>query len=168
MENLGILRSFSPEEIVKTLISERKAGWRPDRRNTDMDNMIKFFERYTLGRNPEPFTMQEERVPGGVQVTMVNCFGKYVGFRASGVGAKQMAAHIFLQEPEVCEISKLLPPTQKDIRQKCDMHTTERRLCRSNRVSGDVMNGIVRKRMDSVMAVFHQKKYRCDLWDGHA
>eukprot|EP00435_Cladocopium_sp_Y103_P022081 s4954_g5.t1 len=175
VERSGILRPFDPKEVAHELISEGKDGWKPDPAEGHTQNLANFFVRYTIHRGGEAYTMkvvpvqpQTGFIGQTFEATLATClFDKtYVG-RGAHTFARQAAAQQFLQDPDALAVFKLLPPTQADIRAKSILHTHEKRRCQAQGVSSEVMNAIVRKRMDSVMEVFHEMGYRLDVWDGN-
>lgn len=167
-----MLRPFDPKAVAHELITEGKDGWKPDPAEVPTQNLANFFVRYTIGQGKEAFTMQVEQLHSELQTfeaTLVTCLcdKTYAGRGRTEAGARQAAAQKFLQDPDALAVFKLLPPTQADIRAKSILHTPEKRCCQAHGVSSKVMNGIVRKRMDSVLEVFHEMGYRLDLWDGN-
>lgn len=166
---MDILRPFDPREIAQALIKKGKSGWEPDNCRTPLENLWNFFDRYTLGQRNQPFRVAVEMINGNYKATLTTCLSKrtYVGHHKLEAPAKQRAAENFLSDPDVKALCEWFPPRQPDIRSKAVLYTKEKKDCRAYGVSQEMQNLIVRKRIDDVLAVFHEMGYRSDVWDGN-
>jgi len=167
VEELGILREVDPRVIAQKLIDEGKAGWEPADWRNPMENLGNLFDRYTLGQGSLPFTIDVAVVSGNFVASLKTCLSQdeYVGSYHTEPHAKQEAAKSFLRDPNVKKLFGLIPPKQGDIRHKVVLYTEEKRACEDFGVTRVVQNLIVRKRIDDVLAVFHDMGYRTDVWD---
>eukprot|EP00438_Fugacium_kawagutii_P016415 Skav206435 [mRNA] locus=scaffold295:79495:80286:+ [translate_table: standard] len=170
LETWGVLREFDPNEVVRILEDQGKAGWKPDPMKPSTANLSDAFLRYTLGRGTHPYTWKIKTVNNSYEATLVTCLSTnlYVGHGPTEAHAKRAAADRFLRDPEVQEVFSSVPPTQNHIRKRCDVHGQEKDALRAFGVSAGLISQVCQKRMREVNELLHEKGYRTDLWDGHA
>ena len=168
LENCGILRAFNPKKAAQDLISENKAGWSPVAGLRNTDNLARFFDLYTRGKG-KPYTMRVKLVDTQTyEATLTTCLSDtvYSGRGQSEYAARQVAAYHWLQDPDVRDIFRLLPPKQAYIRSKSEVHGPEKKHCKSFGASPELISEVCNKRMGEVLAEFHELGYRLDIWDG--
>ena len=168
----GLLRDFDVYEVMRSLNVQGKPGWEPDPRKSSTENLQNALMRYTMGRG-QPLTWMVRRLnrpPGTYEATLGTCLSeaRYVGHGPNEIIAKRAAADGFLKDPNVCEVLKWVPPTQSDIRSKCQVFGLEKRQCKALGVSADLINQVVQKRMREVTEKYHEDGYHTDIWDGNS
>ena len=167
LEEFGLLRPFNPKEVAQELISEGKAGWEPVVGLPSTVNLTRFFALYTRGKG-QPYTMRVELVDTQTyQATLTTCLSDtvYSGRGQSDFDARKVAADHFLRDPDVCAIFRLLPPKQACIRRKSELRGPEKKQCKTFGASPELISEVCNKRMDDVLAEFHELGYRLDIWD---